>query len=422
MLTVRLEGYNATVDQNADLCLGTWDSYGIEKIQIVPGTEWENLTITATFVTVYGSTVVVVPPNGLIGVPYEATCKSGMFLGGGRIVFSGVSEGIRRISTDICYSVKDHSPISGEEPEPTPGMWEQFVARVEDSASSVEENAKKAKTSADNALKSEENAKKSADNALKSAENVSLSEKNAQSSAASAKSSEDSAKKSAEIAYNLSQGAWEQFVDQVEESAESVKKDAEKAGEDAKNAERNAALSQSWAVGGTGTREGEDANNSKFWAGKSAESANGFVGVFDAPEALSAAYPTGTPGQIAVVLSTLSVWLWSGTASAWVDTAEHLYKATFLLDRWTGGASPYTQTVDLEPMDGGGPVSASSTLHSGPMADGTGDANANAVLISSLNRINNAESITLGDNTVTVRVPIKPVSDVPVVFRIKGAI
>lgn len=234
----------------------------------------------------------------------------------------------------------------------------------------------------------------------------------------------------------------EEYARQARDSATAAAKSAEDAGEsvriiqdnkesiecirenidDIVAAGENAKKAESWAVGGTGTRDDEDENNSRYWAEKSAESANGFVGVFDAPEVLSAAYPTGTPGQIAVVLSTLSVWLWSGTASAWVDTAEHLYKATFLLDRWTGGASPYTQTVDLEPMDGGGPVSASSTLHSGPMADGTGDANANAVLISSLNRINNAESITLGDNTVTVRVPIKPVSDVPVVFRIKGAI
>lgn len=184
----------------------------------------------------------------------------------------------------------------------------------------------------------------------------------------------------------------------------------------------SATLSESWAVGGTGTRDGEDTNNSKYWAEKSAESASGFLGVFDSPEALSSTHPTGTPGQIAVVLSTLSVWLWSSAAAAWVDTAEHLYKATFLLDGWAGGAAPYTQTVTLEPMDGGGPVSASSTLYSGPMADNTGNADTNAVVIAGLNRINNAQSITLGGGTVTVQVPIKPVSDVPVVFKIKGAI
>lgn len=419
MTEITLSGYTAS-HNGRTLKLGTWDSHGVEQFKIIPGDGWDGLTITATFVTPQYRKRVLVPDDGIIDVPSEATAMPLTMKSPGKIVFSGVTDGVQRITGNVNFTVDDHEEIEGSEPQPTPSEWEQFVARVEDSASSVEENAKKAKTSADNALKSEENAKKSADNALKSAENAFLSEKNAQSSAASAKSSEDSAKKSAEIAYNLSQGAWEQFVDQVEESAESVKKDAEKAGEDAKNAERNAALSQSWAVGGTGTREGEDTNNSKYWAEKSAESANGFLGVFDTPEALSSAHPTGTPGQIAVVLSTLSVWLWSGTASAWVDTAAHLYKATFLLDGWTGDAAPYTQTVTLEPMDGGGPVSASSTLHSGPMAVNSGDTDTNATVIAGLNKINNAQSITLGNNTVTVQVNSKPISDIPAAFSIKG--
>lgn len=405
MTEITLSGYTAS-HNGRTLKLGTWDSHGVEQFKIIPGDGWDGLTITATFVTPQYRKRVLVPDDGIIDVPSEATAMPLTMKSPGKIVFSGVTDGVQRITGNVNFTVDDHEEIEGSEPQPTPSEWEQFVARVEDSASSAEENAKSAKTSADNALKS--------------AENASLSEKNAQSSASSAKSSEDSAKKSAEIAYNLSQGAWEQFVDQVEESAESAKKDAEKAGVDAKNAESNAALSQSWAVGGTGTREGEDENNAKYWAEKSKESANKFLGAFDTHEALAAAHPTGELGQIAVVLSTMSVWIWSSTAAAWIDTAPHLYKALFLVDGWSGQAAPYTQTVDLEPMDGGGPVSASSTLYSGPMADGTGDANANAVLISSLNRINNAASVTLGNNTATVQVTRKPVSDVPVVFSIKG--
>lgn len=37
--------------------------------------------------------------------------------------------------------------------------------------------------------------------------------------------------------------------------------------------EAAATLAESWAVGGTGTRQGEDGNNSKFWSEKSQESA-----------------------------------------------------------------------------------------------------------------------------------------------------
>lgn len=41
---------------------------------------------------------------------------------------------------------------------------------------------------------------------------------------------------------------------------------AEEAAGSAESAEANAKLSESWAVGETGTREGEDTNNAKFWA------------------------------------------------------------------------------------------------------------------------------------------------------------
>lgn len=41
---------------------------------------------------------------------------------------------------------------------------------------------------------------------------------------------------------------------------------AEEAAGSAESAETNAKLSESWAVGETGTREGEDTNNAKFWA------------------------------------------------------------------------------------------------------------------------------------------------------------
>ena len=38
---------------------------------------------------------------------------------------------------------------------------------------------------------------------------------------------------------------------------------------------------QSWAVGGTGTREGEDTNNAKYWAGQAHQAAGGGVVSFN---------------------------------------------------------------------------------------------------------------------------------------------
>lgn len=71
--TVNLTGYKAQVNGAQYLRLGTWDSYGIEQLQIVPGPEWTGLVIKAVFVTAAGTTPVVVPDSGLINVPPPAT-------------------------------------------------------------------------------------------------------------------------------------------------------------------------------------------------------------------------------------------------------------------------------------------------------------------------------------------------------------
>lgn len=106
-------------------------------------------------------------------------------------------------------------------------------------------------------------------------------------------------------------------IQQVLEKMSSI----EQAPKQAQNAENSAVQSKSWAVGGTGTREGEDTDNAKYWSGKVAEVSKSFAGVYDTPELLSETYPSAENGKIAVVLSTLTVWMWSGSSKKWVDTA-----------------------------------------------------------------------------------------------------
>lgn len=107
--------------------LGTWGSYGIETLKILPGEGWEGLTITATFVTPTTSTRMLVSEDGIVTVPPEATAS--VFTAGfpARIVFSGVADGVQRITTDLPYRVSDHAPIEGDDPTPTPSEWEQLV-------------------------------------------------------------------------------------------------------------------------------------------------------------------------------------------------------------------------------------------------------------------------------------------------------
>lgn len=51
--------------------------------------------------------------------------------------------------------------------------------------------------------------------------------------------------------------------------------------QNAQAASASATLAESWAVGGTGTREGEDTNNSEYWAQQSQDAANNRVASFN---------------------------------------------------------------------------------------------------------------------------------------------
>jgi len=120
MVVINLNGYSATNPNGQFLLLGTSESYGIEQLQIVPGPEWEGLTITATF-SANGTALaspIVVPENGIIDVPPGATAQALPASAPGVIVFRGVSDGMQRITTNILYIVLDHGPVDGTAPAP----------------------------------------------------------------------------------------------------------------------------------------------------------------------------------------------------------------------------------------------------------------------------------------------------------------
>ena len=111
MIQVKLDGYKASVPGTRVLQLGTYDSYGIEKIQVVPGDGWEDMTIAATFVTPSKSVRVVVPLDFVIDVPPEATSVALTSSNAGKIVFVGVKDGVQRVTSDIRFLVSDHAKI-----------------------------------------------------------------------------------------------------------------------------------------------------------------------------------------------------------------------------------------------------------------------------------------------------------------------
>ena len=127
---IKLDGYGAHTTLAEDrpiMLLGTAESYGIEMLHVVSGKSWEGLTVTATFNASDGSsTDILMDTDGNVVVPSEATAKSGS----GRIVFTGVSNGIQRISCDLEYFVVAHSAINGVQSGGTAPSWfEQAVTR-----------------------------------------------------------------------------------------------------------------------------------------------------------------------------------------------------------------------------------------------------------------------------------------------------
>ena len=129
---IRMSQYSAVpADLTRRFSLGTRDSYGVEQLRIVPGEGWDGLAITATFHAPEGEAVqVIVPADGLIDVPPEAT-RSGSELPikYGKIVFAGVADGMQRISCNLPYTVLDHAPVEGAESSgPAPSWYEQAAA------------------------------------------------------------------------------------------------------------------------------------------------------------------------------------------------------------------------------------------------------------------------------------------------------
>ena len=93
---------------------------------------------------------------------------------------------------------------------------------------------------------------------------------------------------------------------------------------DTQAAQAAATLAESWAVGGTGTREGEDTNNSHYWAEQAQQVAQGALGWYESETALQSAHPTGQNGQWAIIGTTDTIWTWDSDTSAWVDSGSQM--------------------------------------------------------------------------------------------------
>lgn len=92
----------------------------------------------------------------------------------------------------------------------------------------------------------------------------------------------------------------------------------------AQAAAASAALAESWAVGGTGTRPGEDTNNAEYWASEAQRVSQGALGWYETEQALKTAHPTGENGQWAIIGSTDTIWTWDSDTNAWVNSGAQV--------------------------------------------------------------------------------------------------
>lgn len=99
---------------------------------------------------------------------------------------------------------------------------------------------------------------------------------------------------------------------------------ASNAANSATQAGASATLSESWAVGGTGTRSGEDTDNAKYYAEQAQQISQGALGWYATPQALRSAHPTGQNGQWAIVGTTDTIWVWDGDTYGWADSGAQM--------------------------------------------------------------------------------------------------
>lgn len=206
----------------------------------------------------------------------------------------------------------------------------------------------------------------------------------------------------------------------------------------------SATLSESWAVGGTGSREGEDTNNAKYYCEQAQSVTQGQLGWYATPQDLQTAHPTGQNGQWAIIGSTDTIWTWDSDTSAWVDSGSQVdlsnyytktqtngivswfYTAIYTIDGWvasdeesTANGYPWTQTVQVSSDDPAAPnVTADSKFRPDIGSPKTGVASTDDVLKRALTIIADGVTTT-GAGTVTTLVREKPTTDIPVVWTLK---
>lgn len=239
----------------------TWDGYG--KRVIFRDAQGENPVAVPLTKTV--QQMVDDPANEYDAViPSEALALPGWL----SFTIDGYKEGETGTEPDtkepgeIALTVRDFLKVYENDTaykpsEPTPSQAQQIMSAVEKIVPDVKAAATEAKSWAVGGTGSREG--EDTDNAKYYAQ-----------------SSIDKANAAAQSAQEAAQSATS-----AEQSANAADASAKAAAFDADKANDGAIESESWAVGGTGTRPGEDTNNAKYWSEEARKTAGGGVSTFN---------------------------------------------------------------------------------------------------------------------------------------------
>lgn len=152
----------------------------------------------------------------------------------------------------------------------------ESAAAAASSATAAASSATAAKASEDATAGSATNAAASATSAGKSASEASERASDAANSASAAATSAQTAQSAAGAAADAASVA-SAAAEAASGSASQARESAAAAAESAASVDGINKTAQSWAVGGTGTREGEDTNNAKYWAEQAQQAVGGVV-------------------------------------------------------------------------------------------------------------------------------------------------
>lgn len=279
MTTIMIGKALATVTENEILTSGMINA----KIKFEFSDDWyPALSKTAIF-TAGDVTKVVLDSyweNNVCSIPQECLAKSDEILMVG--IYGADNANVVAIPTVWATVGKIRKGYEGYEDVSTGTLpiWAQVQSAAAQSATA----AKNAQDAAEAAQGKAEGAQAAAEAAQTKAETAQSKAETAQSKAETAQGKAESAQSAAESAAASASGSASAAASSASAAALSEDASAEyEAGAKtaAASAAANGKLSESWAVGGTGTRTGEDTNNAKYWAMAAQGAAGGGVTSFN---------------------------------------------------------------------------------------------------------------------------------------------